>query len=272
MLRDLRRALLLVAEDLRPAPGRAAREADLLARLRRLQPHVLPAAPARAAGDAAPRLHLPRRRALGGVQPDLVDRLLRDGGRDPRLPRQRHPHADARARAPATTRGTRTRSSGTRPRRRRPGTSTTVPYVTSARPLWRPAPPAPGARCALATTPSARRRPPGRGCGSARSPAPPRRSSPSSRATVGLGHDAQPPLGARAAAARRGRRRGLALVPAAAARARSPRSSLFGAAAAVTVPGPPRRARGARARRLARLHRARLPRRARRAAAPGATT
>ena len=40
-----------------------------------------------------------------------------------------------RRRAPATTRGSPTRSSGTRPRRRRPGTSTRVPYVTSARPL-----------------------------------------------------------------------------------------------------------------------------------------
>ena len=38
--------------------------------LRRLQPHVLPAAPPGAARDAATHLHLSRRRALGGLQPD----------------------------------------------------------------------------------------------------------------------------------------------------------------------------------------------------------
>ena len=84
VLRDPRRALLLVAEDLRAVPLRAARQVDVLAPLRRLQRDVLPAAPPRPARDAPPRLHLPRRRALGGVQPDLDDRLVRDGPRHAR--------------------------------------------------------------------------------------------------------------------------------------------------------------------------------------------
>ena len=88
-LRDLRRPLLLVAEDVRPAARRAPRQAALLARLHRLQPDVLPAAHARAARDAAPRLHLPRGRPLGRVQPDLVDRVGRDDARDARLRGQR---------------------------------------------------------------------------------------------------------------------------------------------------------------------------------------
>ena len=54
-LRDPRRPLLLVAEDLRPHARRAAREMDVLARLRRLQRDVLPAAPARPAGHGAAR-------------------------------------------------------------------------------------------------------------------------------------------------------------------------------------------------------------------------
>ena len=57
----------------------------LLAHLRRLQHHLLPAAHAGAARDAAADLHLPGRRPLGGLQPGLDDRLLRDGPRDPDL-------------------------------------------------------------------------------------------------------------------------------------------------------------------------------------------
>jgi cytochrome c biogenesis protein CcdA len=52
------RALLLVAEDVRPEARRDAREVALLAALHRLQPDVLPAAPARARRDAAPDLHV----------------------------------------------------------------------------------------------------------------------------------------------------------------------------------------------------------------------
>ena len=76
-------AALLVAEDVRPDAERGTRQARLLARLHRLQRDVLPAAHARAARDAPPRLHLPGRRPLGGVQPHLLDRLLRDGARHP---------------------------------------------------------------------------------------------------------------------------------------------------------------------------------------------
>ena len=87
---------------------------------------LLPAAPARPARDAAADLHLLRGRALGGVQPDLVDRLLRDGARDPRALLEPLAVAEGR-RAPATTPGSPTRSSGTRPRRRRRTTSTASP-------------------------------------------------------------------------------------------------------------------------------------------------
>ena len=70
----VRRPLLLVAEDLRAGARRAPGQVAVLARLHRLQPDVLPAAPARLDGDATPDLHLRPRRALRGVQPDLVDR------------------------------------------------------------------------------------------------------------------------------------------------------------------------------------------------------
>ena len=69
----------------------------LLAALHRLQPRVLPAAPARARRDAAADLHV-QPRVLGDGQPDLDDRLLRDGGRDPRLRRERDLDEAARGR------------------------------------------------------------------------------------------------------------------------------------------------------------------------------
>ena len=78
-LRHLQRPLLLVAEDVRPAPRRAPREVALLARLLRLQPDLHAAALPRPAGHAAPRLHVPAGRALGGVQHGVLDRLVRDG-------------------------------------------------------------------------------------------------------------------------------------------------------------------------------------------------
>src|SRR5439155_18393324 len=73
-VRDLRGALLLVAEDLRTYARRTPGEDSLLARVPRFQPHLLPAAHARAARHAAADLHLPRARPLAGLQPDLVDR------------------------------------------------------------------------------------------------------------------------------------------------------------------------------------------------------
>ena len=47
-----------------------ARALELLAVLHRLQRHLLPDAPARPAGHAAPRLHLPGRAGLGHAEPD----------------------------------------------------------------------------------------------------------------------------------------------------------------------------------------------------------
>src|SRR5581483_702799 len=88
-LRDLRRDLLLVPEDVRPHPRRAPREAPLLARVRRLQRDVLPAAHAGPARDAAPRLHLPPGRPVGGLQHDLDGRLGRDDARHARVRGQR---------------------------------------------------------------------------------------------------------------------------------------------------------------------------------------
>src|SRR5207302_6367189 len=57
-VRAVRGPLLLVAEDVRACARRAPGEGTLLAHVRRLQPHVLPAAHAGAPRDAAPDLHL----------------------------------------------------------------------------------------------------------------------------------------------------------------------------------------------------------------------
>ena len=72
-----------MAEDLRTVAGRTAREAPVLARVHRLQPDVLPAAHARADGDAPAELHVLAPRALGGVQPDVLDRIRHHGDRVP---------------------------------------------------------------------------------------------------------------------------------------------------------------------------------------------
>ena len=49
-----------------------------------------PAAPARVAGDAAAHLHVPSGGSLGGLQHDLHDRRVHDGGRDARVRREHH--------------------------------------------------------------------------------------------------------------------------------------------------------------------------------------
>ena len=134
-VRAVRRPLLLVAEDLRAGARRAPRQAPLLAGLRRLQPHLHAAALPRAARHAAARLHVLYGRALGGLQHDLDDRLVHHGRRHAGLRVNVGEDVAERARAPSTTRGSPTRSSGTRPRRRRRGTSTSIPYIISARPL-----------------------------------------------------------------------------------------------------------------------------------------
>ena len=64
-VRDLRGALLLVAQDLRPDAARGARQAPFLAALHRLQPRVLPAASRGDRRDASPRLHVPGRSGSG---------------------------------------------------------------------------------------------------------------------------------------------------------------------------------------------------------------
>ena len=121
-LRDLRRPLLLVAEDVRPRPRREDRQVAVLVHVHRLQHHVLPAAHARAPRHAASHLHVRPRRAVGGLQPRIEHRLRDHGDRHPALLRQRDRHAPAR-RAGRTTPGWQIRSSGTRARRRRPKTS-----------------------------------------------------------------------------------------------------------------------------------------------------
>ena len=87
---DLRRALLLVAEDVRPAARRAARQGrSFWLMFVGFNVDVLPAAHARPARDAAADLHVLARRALGDLQPDLDDRLVHDGARHAGLLRQR---------------------------------------------------------------------------------------------------------------------------------------------------------------------------------------
>ena len=75
-LRDLRRALLLVPEDVRPADVGGPREALVLAHVRGLQPHLPRPALDGAVGHAAPHLRLRRGARRGGLQPDLDDRLV----------------------------------------------------------------------------------------------------------------------------------------------------------------------------------------------------
>ena len=97
--------LLLVAEDHRAHARRARRRRELLARLRRLQPGVLPDAHLRPARHAAPGLHLPRSHGLGHAQPALDDRGLRPRGGDPGDPRQRRLEPSRAGRRRATIRG-----------------------------------------------------------------------------------------------------------------------------------------------------------------------
>src|SRR6185369_5900891 len=88
-VRALRGLLLLVAQDVWAVPRRAAREGQLLALLHRDQPDLLPTALPWPARDAAPRLDLQPPRLVGGLEPGLDDRRLRDGLRHARLPDQR---------------------------------------------------------------------------------------------------------------------------------------------------------------------------------------
>ena len=101
--------LLLVAEDVRPDARRAARQVELLAHVRRLQPDLPAAAHARPARHAAARLHVQPRRALGVVQPHVHDRLghpddRRRGVRRERVDRARAAQGRARRQRPVARR------------------------------------------------------------------------------------------------------------------------------------------------------------------------
>src|SRR5581483_6587843 len=87
-LPDLRRSLLLVPEGHREAVPRAARPAQLLDRLRRDQPALLPDAHRRPARDAAAAVHLPGRPRLDVLQPRGNDRRLPYRRRDPATARE----------------------------------------------------------------------------------------------------------------------------------------------------------------------------------------
>ena len=116
---------------------------ELLAPVRRLQPDVLPDAPARPAGDAPAGLHLPGRDGLGRPEP---------AGDGRRLPARRSASwsssstscgAAAGARSPAPTPGAAGRWNGRPPRRRRATTSSTRRRSASRNPVWEDPPDAP---------------------------------------------------------------------------------------------------------------------------------
>ena len=119
--------LLLVPEDDRPDAQRDAGQGPVRADVHRVQPDVLPDAPAGPDGHAAPDRRLRRDRRLERAQP----RRPRSAGSSsrPRCCRSCGTSSCrcATARSPATTRGRPTRSSGRPRRRRRPTTSTTCP-------------------------------------------------------------------------------------------------------------------------------------------------
>src|SRR5438093_1622108 len=88
-LRPLRRRLLLVAEDHRTAPRRAARQAPVLGPLRGLQHDLLPPALPGRDRDASPHLHLRGADRLDPLAHGLHRRRLRDRRRRPPLHGQR---------------------------------------------------------------------------------------------------------------------------------------------------------------------------------------
>src|SRR5207302_8414517 len=85
----VRRYLLLVSQSPRPPAVGAPGPVALLADDDRLQPGVLPDAPAGPIRHAAARLHVSDRPRLGGLQPSRDDRDRDPHGLDPPLPVER---------------------------------------------------------------------------------------------------------------------------------------------------------------------------------------
>ena len=106
----------MMSERARPLGRRAG--------VRRLQPDLLPDAPARPARHAAAHLHLQRRTcSWGGLNLFVSAERADPGRRLPAVLHRRRSAARAPASRPATTRGTPPRSNGRPPRRRPPTTS-----------------------------------------------------------------------------------------------------------------------------------------------------
>ena len=101
---------------------RAARQAELLDDVHRVQPHVLPDAHPRVPRHAATRLHVPLRARLGRPEHARHHRLVRVRVRHAAHARATSSGAGAAASPRPPTRGTPTHSSG-RPPRRRPITT-----------------------------------------------------------------------------------------------------------------------------------------------------
>ena len=136
--------LLLVPEDDRPDAQRDARQDPVRADVHRVQPDVLPDAPARPVGMPRRIADYARRCRLERPEPRLHDRRLPDRGEHDAVPVERVRVAARAARSRATTHGRATRSSGRRPRRRRRTTSTASRRST------------PSARCSTCATAGSR--------------------------------------------------------------------------------------------------------------------
>ena len=125
---DLRRRLLLVPEDDGPDVRRAARQAALLADVRRSS--TLTFAPMHLIGvQGMPRRVADYAEQFAGWNLFISIALVRARPLDAGLPLQHGRVAGAAARARRPTRGARSRSSGRSPRRRRSSTSTRCPTV-----------------------------------------------------------------------------------------------------------------------------------------------
>ena len=136
-VRDVRRLLLLVAEDDRPDARRAARQGALLDAVRRLPHHVPGAALAGRRGHAAPLRRLPALRRVHHPQPGLDRRRVPARRLDAAVPLQRLDIARTGRWSRSTTRGAgAARWSGRLAARRRVTTSTRIPRIRSESPAF----------------------------------------------------------------------------------------------------------------------------------------